>query len=225
MLDPTSGLSPTAPPARASTDSLDRSLVRGLAWTSAAKWGSQVLSWASTLIVARLLTPQDYGLVGMASIYLGLVTMLSEFGLGTTVMALRDLTEEQVAQLHGFALLFGVGSFALSCLMAWPLGAFFRSTELPPVVVAMSVTFIIASFRIVPSALLRRELRFRDLAVIDTVGALVLAVAMIAFAWFGFRYWTLVIGGLLSAGLSTIQTLWLQRQRMARPRARPCSTQ
>ena len=219
MLDPTSGLPATAPTARASTDSLDRSLVRGLAWTSAAKWGSQVLLWASTLIVARLLTPQDYGLVGMASIYLGLVTMLSEFGLGTTVMALRDLTEEQVAQLHGFALLFGLGSFALSCLMAWPLGAFFHSAELPAVVVVMSVTFIIASFRIVPSALLRRELRFRDLAVIDTVGALVLAVAMIAFAWLGFRYWTLVIGGLLSAGLSTIQTLWLQRQRMARPRA------
>ena len=219
MLDPTSGLPPTAAPARASSESLDGSLVRGLAWTSGAKWGSQVLSWASTLIVARLLTPQDYGLVGMASIYLGLVTMLSEFGLGTTVMALRDLTEEQVAQLHGFALLFGLGSFALSCLMAWPLGAFFHSAELPPVVVVMSVTFIITSFRIVPSALLRRELRFRDLAVIDTVGALVLAVAMIAFAWFGFRYWTLVIGGLLSAGLSTIQTLWLQRQRMARPRA------
>jgi len=54
--------------------------------------------------------------------------------------------------------------------------------------------------------------------VIDTLGALVLAVAMIAFAWFGFRYWTLVIGGLLSSGLSTVQTLWLQAQRTARPR-------
>ena len=130
MVGPTSGPSLPDAPARASTDSLDRSLLHGLAWTSAAKWGSQVLAWASTLIVARMLTPEDYGLVGMASIYLGLVTMLSEFGLGATVMALRDLTEEQTAQLHGFAILFGLGGFALSCLMAWPLGAFFHSTEL-----------------------------------------------------------------------------------------------
>ena len=200
------------------SESLDRSLLHGLAWTGAAKWGSQLLTWASTLIVARLLSPEDYGLVGMAAIYMGLVSMLSEFGLGATVLALPDLSEEQVAQLHGFAFAFGLGSFAVSCAMAWPLGLFFHSTELPAVVIVMSVTFIITSFRVVPSALLRKKLRFRDLAMIDTIAALVLAVAMVGFAWFGLRYWTLVIGGLLSTSLSTAQTLWLQRQRMARPR-------
>ncbi len=178
-----------------------------------------MLSWAATVIVARLLSPEDYGLVGMASIYLGLVTMLSEFGLGATVMALRDLTDEQVAQLHGFAALFGLASFAVSCLMAWPLGAFFHSPELPLVVVVMSVTFIISSFQIVPAALLRRELRFRDLAMIDTISALTLSVAMMVFAYFGFRYWTLVIGGLLCSVLATLQTLRLRRHRMALPRA------
>ena len=219
MSDPTPIQPSPSSPARATTESLDRSLLHGLAWTSAAKWGGQVLSWAATVIVARLLTPEDYGLVGMASIYLGLVTMLSEFGLGATVMALRDLTDEQVAQLHGFAALFGLASFAVSCLMAWPLGAFFHSPELPLVVVVMSVTFIISSFQIVPAALLRRELRFRDLAVIDTISALTLSVAMIGFAYFGFRYWTLVIGGLLSSVLATLQTLRLRRHRMALPRA------
>lgn len=209
---------PSDQPTRAKAESLDRSLVHGLAWTSGAKWGGQLLSWASTLIVARLLTPEDYGLVGMAAIYLGLVTMLSEFGLGTTVLALRDLTEEQLAQLHGFAMLFGLSAFGLSCLAAWPLGTFFHSVELPPVVIAMSVAFIITSFRIVPAARLRRDLRFRELAVIDTIKSVVLAVAMIAFAWFGFRYWTLVIGGLLSTTLSTGMTVRLQRQRVARPR-------
>ncbi|MGH9600393.1 MAG: lipopolysaccharide biosynthesis protein, partial [Terracidiphilus sp.] len=200
------------------TEALDRSLMSGLAWTSLAKWGSQALSWASTLIVARLLTPEDYGLVGMASVYLGLVTMLSEFGLGTTIMALRDLSDEQVAQLHGFAFLFGLAGFAVSCLIARPLGTFFHSAELPPVVIVMSVAFIVTSFRIVPGALLRRELRFRDLAIVDAVSAVVLSVVMVAFAWFGFRYWTLVIGGLLSSSLATAQILWLRRQRMAIPR-------
>src|SRR5947199_9293204 len=93
---------------------LDRSLLRGVAWTAAAKWASQALSWVSWLIVARLLSPEDYGLVGMAAIYLGLITLLSEFGLGTAVMAIRELSVEQISQLNGLAGLLGLASLLLS---------------------------------------------------------------------------------------------------------------
>jgi len=106
---------------------LDRSLLNGIAWTSGAKWASQLLTWASTLVVARLLSPEDYGLVGMASIYLGVITLLSEFGLGSAVVTLRELSEEQVAQINSVSLLFGLASFALSCAAAVPLGHFFHA--------------------------------------------------------------------------------------------------
>ena len=64
---------------------LDRVLVRGLAWTGAVKWLSQILSWLSTIVVARLLAPEDYGVVAMAAAVLGLITLLNEFGLGAAV--------------------------------------------------------------------------------------------------------------------------------------------
>lgn len=199
---------------------LDRSLVHGIAWTGAAKWAGQLVAWASTLIVARLLTPEDYGLVGMASIYLGLITLVSEFGLGTTVITLRDLREEQVAQLNGLSVLVGVGSFALSGAAAIPLGRLFHAPELPAVVMAMSAAFVITSFKTVPFSLLQRDMRFRALALVETGRAVLLAVSMIAFALLGLRYWTLVIGGLLSSALSTGATLALRRHRFAWPRRR-----
>jgi O-antigen/teichoic acid export membrane protein len=208
----------TAPPPAADVRDLDRSLVHGIAWTSGAKWAGQLLAWASTLIVARLLTPEDYGLVGMASIYLGLITLVSEFGLGSTVVTLRDLSEEQVAQLGGLALLIGLGSFALSLAAAIPLGRFFRSPQLPAVVAVMSTAFVITAFKTVPGSLLQRDMRFRALALIETWRAVLLAVSMIALALLGLRYWTLVIGGLLSAALSTGATLALRRHRFAWPR-------
>ena len=218
MTEPTHNSSAETPVAnRESAQHMDHSLVHGLAWTSAAKWGSQLLSWAATLIVARLLSPDDFGLLGMAEAYLGLVQILTAFGLGATVLAFRDLTDEQLAQLHGFAFVFGVGGFAISCVLAWPLGAFFHAPRLPAVIVVMSLAFIIGSFRIVPAALLQRALRFRELASIDATRALVLAVAMIGLAFMGFRYWTLVIGFLLGSILATALTLRLKRQRMARP--------
>src|SRR5262245_51476183 len=92
----------TGQPAPPSTDpsaerlkSLDQSLARGVAWTAAAKWSSQILSWASLILIAHLLAPADFGLVGMAAIYLGLVAMLCEFGVGSAILTLRDLTEHQ----------------------------------------------------------------------------------------------------------------------------------
>lgn len=199
---------------------MDRSLVQGVAWTGGAKWASQVFTLASMLIVARLLTPEDYGLMGMASVYLGLVTLVSEFGLGTAVITLRDLTEDQIAQLNGLAVLFGVGSFAVSCGAAIPLGGFFHAPELPAVVLAMSSTFVITAFKTVPFSLLQRDMRFRSLALVETARAALLAVSMIAFALLGFRYWTLVVGAILSAGFSTGATLALRRHRLAWPQRR-----
>src|SRR5207247_4133588 len=145
-----------------------RSLIRGSAGTGGAKWASQLLTCASTLIVARLLTPEDYGLVGMAWVYLGVITLLSEFGLGTTVVTLRDLGESEVAQLNGLSLLIGVGSFVISCGAAIPLGRFFHAPQLPAVVVALSVAFVITAVQPVPFALPPGERGCRTLGRIGT---------------------------------------------------------
>src|SRR3989442_10078062 len=84
-----------------------------------------------------------------------------------------------------------------SCMIAISLGRFFHAPQLPLVVVAMSTTFVIASFKTVPLALLQRDMRFKALALIDLSQALVLAISMVGFAIAGFRYWTLVCGGVL----------------------------
>src|SRR5690606_40992792 len=68
-------------PTRRSSDlnaHVDRSLVRGIAWTGSVKWAVQVLSWASTLVIVRHVTPADYGIVGSATLYLGLLTLVAD---------------------------------------------------------------------------------------------------------------------------------------------------
>lgn len=200
---------------------LDKSLVHGIAWTGGVKWLTQVLTWASTLIVARLLSPADYGLVSMASAYLGLITIASEFGIGTAVITLRDLSQEQLAQLNTVAVALGLGGFAVSVVAAAPLARFFRSPQLPAVVIILSLAFVVTAFKSVPTSLLQRELRFKEISVIDGVRAIVLAVATVFFAAIGLRYWTLVLGGLLSAVVSTILTLIVRRCNFRRPRWEP----
>jgi O-antigen/teichoic acid export membrane protein len=197
---------------------LDRSLTSGVAWMGAVKWSSQMLAWACTIIVARLLNPADYGLVGLATVYLGVVTLLSEFGIGTTIVALRTLSRDETAQINTLAILFGAVSFVVSCAAAPLLAAFFNAPQLTWVVIAMSTSFLVLGFRVVPQALMQREMRFKDLAINEGVQAVILSVGSIVFAMLGFRYWTLVISAVLGGIVSTIGVLRLVRVPIVWPR-------
>lgn len=201
-----------------SPDDLRGIFMRGLAWTAAMRWASQLFSWVSTLVVARLLAPADYGLVSMAAVYLGFLSLLSEFGFGSAIITLRTITPKQIEQLNLAAVMLGVASFAVSCAAAIPLGHFFESPQLPMIIVVMSLGFVISSFRSVPNALLQRDMSFKSLALIEGVQSLALAGVMVLLAVLGFGYWTLVIGNLLSAALLTGLTLAQCRRGFAWPK-------
>ena len=210
-----------SPPALASfveAGRLDHHLLGGLAWTAAGKWSSQILYWASLLAVARLLSPSDFGLVGMAAIYLGLVQTFSEFGFGLAIITLQDLTDEQVEQINAMALLFGVVGFGLSCAVARPLGTFFHSRQLPAVVVAMGTTFVLSGFRTVPYSLLQKEMRFKLLSIMETSQAVAQALSTLAFAALGLHYWALVLGNIVNAATATALPFSWRPRGFARPR-------
>lgn len=190
-------------PQDAATRELDRSLMQGLAWTGAMRWAAQALSWASTLIVAHLLSPTDYGLVAMALVYLGLAQLVNEFGLGTVIVMRRDLTESQIARLGGFSVLLGLGFVGLSAVLAGPVARFFGEPAVRWLVVVSSLTFITGALQVVPRALLAKDLNFRRLAWVDGAEALLTTGATLTLAVLGFRYWALVLGPLVGRTAST----------------------
>ncbi|MEP7346382.1 MAG: lipopolysaccharide biosynthesis protein, partial [Gemmatimonadaceae bacterium] len=202
------GTSSTASGDRAS---LDRSFAHGIAWMGGVKWLTQVLTWGSTIFVARLLDPADFGLYAFATSYMGIVTLLTEFGIGTTIVAFRKMSDDHTAQVNTLAVLFGGVGFLVSCLAAPLLAMFYRSPELTMVVVASSTVFFITGIRVVPQAILQRDLRFRSLALTEGLQAIVTALGSVIFALLGFRYWTLVLSSVLAAVLSTIFAVYLVR--------------
>ncbi len=206
----------SASPADSAT--LDRSFARGIAWVGSVKWIVQLLTWATTIVVARILSPADYGLLAMATVLLSFITLLGESGIGVTVITVREITEEQTAQINGAALLMGVGCFVVACLAAYPVGAFYHAAALPPVIMTMSLTLVISAFRVVPGALLQRDLRFPRVAGIDAGQGMLQAVTTVTLAVLGFRYWSLVLGALLGAIVGTIATVSARPYPLRRPR-------
>lgn len=205
------------------TAATDKQLIGGIAWTATARWSSQILSWASLLIVARLLSPADFGLVGMASVFLGFVNIFSEFGLGSALITIRDMSADDVARINTFSMLSGFVGCLGACAFAVPLGWFFRSDKLPSVVIAMSIAFAFAGFRTVPYSLLQKQFRFKLLSIIDTVAAISQSLCVLLVAWFTHSYWSLVAGNVCATVVSTGLTLAFGGQRFGSPRPQSIS--
>jgi PST family polysaccharide transporter len=182
------------------------------------KWLTQIVTWGTTLVVARLLAPSDYGLIGMAGIWIYLMTLFSEFGLGTAIITVQELTDHQISQLNSVSLILGFVGFGISAAVAYPLGHFFKSAKLPVIIIVMSIGFVISAFRTVPYSLLQKELRFKLLALIEGLQSLSQAITTLVFALLGFGYWALALGGLAFALAPTALTLLWKRQAFAWPR-------
>ena len=197
---------------------LGGSMARAIAWNAAAKWTTQIVTWASTIVVARLLTPYDYGLVGMAGLYLALATLIGQVGIGDAIVALRDLTDRQIAELNTVSLIIGVGLVGISCLLAHPLARFFSSPPLSAVVVVASATYVCGAPQIVPRALLQKEFRFRLLASIEMGRAFCQVIVTLVLVWLRFGYWSLILGTVAGAAAATILTLFWKRHPFSMPR-------
>jgi teichuronic acid exporter len=197
---------------------LDRSLARSLAWRAVADWSSQILTWVAFLVVARMLSPEDFGIVSMAATLFVYLRYVGEFGIPITVVTLRDLTGNQVAQLNGVGVLLGATCFGVGCALAHPLALFFRTPRLAPVVIVTCAALIPLGLRAVPEGLLNKDMRFRWLSLVDGSCDVLSAVVTIVMAWRGFAYWALVVGNLAAAVARSALVVKARPYRFAWPR-------
>jgi len=196
---------------------MDHSLLRSVAWNAMADWVSQIFSWLSFLIVIRLLTPADFGIVNMALVLLPFLQYIATFGIGRSIITLRNLTEEQLAQLNSVGLLLGITGFALAAALAKPFAMFFKTPALAPVVVVICIALIPNGMQTVSVGLLTRDLRFRTLSLLIGASAVVSAAFTLLFAWLGWKYWALVLGNLLATILRSAFVLRTRPQKYAIP--------
>lgn len=194
------------------------SLASNLAWRAVANWSSQLVSWASLLVVVRLLSPADFGLVGMSVALYWYLRFLGAFGITPTVVRHRDLDDETLAQLNSMGVIFGIGSFLLACIFVWPVAIFFKTRRLIPVALVTCLSLIPLGFRSVPEGIMNQRMRLKSLSFLEALRDVMSAVLTVTLAWLGFHYWALVLGNLVSEIARTVIILGVQRHRFARPR-------
>ena len=188
---------------------LDVHLAGGVAWTAGGKWVTQLLSWGSVFILARLLSKSDFGIAEMAAYTLLLTGMLAEFGVGTAVLQMRELERGALAQLHTFSCLLATLAYIVSVFFAPLIARFFHIERLTSLILVNNLGFFIIGFQAVPLGLLQRDMDYRRLSLSDAVGVLVQSVATVTGAWFGLGYWSLVLGvGVSRLTIALLVSYW-----------------
>ncbi|MDQ2855422.1 MAG: lipopolysaccharide biosynthesis protein [Acidobacteriota bacterium] len=181
---------------------------RGGAVTVGSQGVKFFLSMFATVILARLLTPRDYGLVGMVAVVTGFISIFKDLGLSSATIQRADLNEGQVSTLFWVNISFSVLIMFVTVAISPLVARFYGEPRLGPITIAYSAGFLLGGLTVQHEALLRRRMRFGGLAAAEIFALLVGLSTGIYLAWRGKNYWALVFSQ-LSQGLAYAVAVWL----------------
>jgi O-antigen/teichoic acid export membrane protein len=162
----------------------------------------------SLMILARLLNPKDFGLIGMVTACTGFLTMLGDFGLSAAAIQRTTISEEQLSTLFWINVLLGIVLGLIALSMAPVIAAFYREPQLVGITAAVAMGFLFCAAGIQHETILQRQMRFTTLAVINVV-ALAGGIAIAIYgAKAGYGYWALASMSVTSPIIGTIG-VWL----------------
>lgn len=187
---------------------LRKSAISGVKWSSISQFGRQGMQLLTTVVLARLLSPSDFGLVGMAMVVVGFVALFKDLGTSAAVIQRKNISNELLSSIFwvntGFGLLAMIVLIAVSTLVA----NFYHESRVAPLLMVLSLTFFISGLSILQYSLLERNLAFNRLAKLEISATLFGSIVGIGSAILGYGVWSLVYQSLAVTTVTTI-LLWI----------------
>src|SRR4029453_16806745 len=196
-------LSPGGPPG------LARRAARGAAWIAFSFGATQLIAIANNVLLARMLSPQDFGVVAMANLLLAFVGPFHDSGLQPAFVARTDAIRESAATIAWTTPVTGLGVCILAALGA-PLASWlFARPDVVPVIRILALTFVLNGIAVAPLSVISKELAFRSKAMVAIAGAVTEGVCGLVLALRGAGYWSLVGAPLARAAVTAVAAWWL----------------
>jgi O-antigen/teichoic acid export membrane protein len=188
-------------------DLKEKTIRGGLARLSA-QIAQFALRLGSLMVLARLLGPKEFGLVGMVTAFTGVLTLFRDFGLSSAAIQRKTVTDEQISTLFWINVLVGLLLTLVSVGMAPAIAAFYHEPRLVKVTAVLAIGFLFNAAGVQHSVLLQREMRFTALAVIGTVSMIIGTAIAIVGALAGYGYWALVAMSIITPLIYTV-CVWI----------------
>jgi O-antigen/teichoic acid export membrane protein len=164
----------------------------------------KIISLATTLVMARILTPADYGLMAIAMVVIGFVSFFNEVGIGAALVQKPQLTQSEINGCFAVALMASLFLFTATNLASGVVARFMGNPRLGPMISVLAGAFVLGAFGTVPQALLRKDMHYKSVAGVALVATIVQSLLCLALAWSGFGVWSLVWGFVASSAVQSL---------------------
>lgn len=183
---------------------LKQKAASGMVWTSIQKFAKMGISFISGIILARLLTPQDYGCIGMLSIFMLVAESFVDGGFGSALIQKRRPTQVDYSTIFFFNLFMSFVMYFLLFLSAPMISNFYKMPILCPVLRVQGLVVIFHAFSIIQRNQLRKQFRFKKLTIVTLTTSIISLAVTILMAYQGYGVWSLVTMNLLLAFIPTV---------------------
>lgn len=190
------------------SESLRHKTVNGVLWSSVERFSVQGVQFLVMVVMARLLTPKDYGLVGMLAIFIAVAQSLVDSGFSQALIRKQERTETDNSTVFYFNIAVGFLLYGLFYVSAPWVARFYDSPELVDLMRVVCLSVVFNSFAVVQRALLTVRIDFKTQAKASLTAAVVSGIVGIGMAYTGFGYWSIAAQQLVNLGLNTL-LLWL----------------
>jgi O-antigen/teichoic acid export membrane protein len=181
----------------------------GLVWLLISQFGRMAGLLISTVILARLLDVEDFGVFAMASVVTGALMMFRDGGVSTAVVQAPNLSQEQLSTLFWFVQILAVILAVLAWLASWPVARLFGENEIATIIQVSTVGFLLAAVGVQHDALLRRNLLFKQLAALELASVGISATIAVILGIAGFGWWALVLQRLIQLSAYSLGCWWV----------------
>lgn len=185
-------------------------VLSGARWATLLRLAAQIISWLSTIVVVRFISTADYGLNAMLEAPMELLFLLSTFGLDMALVRARQIEQEELSSVFGWLLAVNGVLFLAYFFGGSLLAAYFNAPRLEPLARVLAFVFLLVPFRVIPNALLDRDLKFKLKASVELVASVVATVVTLLLAIRGSGIWALVAGVLTQRILLAVLLMTLQ---------------
>lgn len=178
-----------------------------LAWKFAERCGAQGIQFVVSIILARLLTPADYGLIGLITVFLAIAMVFAQSGLGQALVQHKEIDQEEFSTVFYFSMVFSIVLYLILFLCAPLIAGFYNEPKLTAIVRVLGTTVIIGAVNSVQQAYVQKTMQFKRFFYSTLTGTLISAIIGIAMAYAGCGVWALV-GQQISNQLINTAVLW-----------------
>lgn len=187
---------------------LRQKTLNGIIWSSIHRFGVMAVTFVSNIILARLLSPEDFGCIGMLMIFISIANTFIDGGFGSALIQKKKPTKEDYSTIFYWNLIFSIILYTIIYIGAQYIAAFYRIQLLEPILKVQGTILILNALSIVQQNILRKQLYFKKLAIINVTSAIISLIIAIIFAYRGYGVWSLVAQQLSLAFFNTL-FLWV----------------